>query len=599
MTQSLTEFLDYYLDEAPKGERAVLITGPWGSGKTHFAKTYFDARVRRQADPLSRRHLYASLYGVTSAADIADQVFAAAHPLLHAWPVRMLAGAAQRAGNVVTKGQLFKPNDGSALRKTLLNLDGTVLIFDDLERAAMPVDQVLGFINEYVEHHKVKCLILANETEIDDDNHRYSRRREKVVGWTLAINSDAGTVLGHFAEMLRSPQAKAAVHRNMSGLVTVFETAGGGNFRTAKDVLDAFDRLILHADPRLGESEAALDQLAPFTLATGLELRSGTLSQNDLASIPVNQVRSVDEMKRRHPAVNWSNPVVPADAWGRMLMQGQFEKGSIDDRICVHHLVVGTASTPFWRRLWLWYEARSAAELAAASEGVLADLAAHRITRAGEILHVGSCALDLAAKGFKMFGPDPIRPLLTAYAQRLLEAGTLDTDLEIFEGFQTGAYDGLGFSSKDDPEFIGFFEDLHTLVSEAFAREVCKMVPGLMADLRAGHWHLLTKAELDQGGVGEVAILHHLDVEDFADLVLADGAIDNTLLIAVSMRYRSHVADGQPFEIERDWLLALRSVLLARTAIQAPPFGAFNTNQITDRFDRIMNSFGAKGAAPD
>jgi len=599
MTQGLISFLDYYLDEAPAGERAVLITGPWGSGKTHFAKSYLAARDQRKTDPLSRGHLYASLYGVTSAADIADRVFAAAHPLLQTWPIRMLAGAAQRAGNVMTKGQLITPSDGLALRKALLKLDGAVLVLDDLERAAMPVDQVLGFINEYVEHHKVKCLLLANEADIDDEDRRYSRRREKVVGWTLAIESDAGTVISHFADALKSPGARAAIHKNLSGLVAVFEAAGGGNYRTARDVLGALDRLILHADARLAQCEAALDELAPFALATGLELRNGALSESDLKNLSVAQVRAVDEMRRRHPAVNWSNPIVPAEAWGRLLLQGQFDEASVNDRIGVHHLVVGAASTPSWRRLWLWYEARSASELDVASAGVRADLEAQRITRAGEILHVASCALDLASKGYFIFGDAPIRSFMTAYALRLFDAGTLDTDLEIFEGFQTGAYDGLGFTSKDDQEFIAFFEALHSLVAEAFAMEIRAMGPSLMANLRAGRWHLLTKAELDQGGVREVPILHNLDVDEFCDLVMADGAINNTLLIALSMRYRSHVADGQPFEIERAWLLDLRDKLLARAALQAPPFAVFNADQVTDRFDKIMRSFGARAEIAD
>lgn len=91
----LSDFLNYYLDYAPQDERAVLINGPWGSGKTHFIKAFMADRdrARKAAEPLSQSHVYVSLYGVRSTAEIEDRVFAAAHPTLSAWPVALMASA--------------------------------------------------------------------------------------------------------------------------------------------------------------------------------------------------------------------------------------------------------------------------------------------------------------------------------------------------------------------------------------------------------------------------------------------------------------------------------------------------------------------------
>ena len=38
--QHIADFLEVYLNAANKPDYAVLITGDWGSGKTHFIKKY-------------------------------------------------------------------------------------------------------------------------------------------------------------------------------------------------------------------------------------------------------------------------------------------------------------------------------------------------------------------------------------------------------------------------------------------------------------------------------------------------------------------------------------------------------------------------------
>jgi len=52
----------------------------------------------------------------------------------------------------------------------LVNLENYILIFDDLERCNMNVNEILGYINSFVEHDKVKTLIVANQKEIGKIN---------------------------------------------------------------------------------------------------------------------------------------------------------------------------------------------------------------------------------------------------------------------------------------------------------------------------------------------------------------------------------------------------------------------------------------------
>lgn len=52
-TQAAKDFLDYYLALEGDPKFAVLLEGPWGSGKSHFVDTYFRERITetKKVDP--------------------------------------------------------------------------------------------------------------------------------------------------------------------------------------------------------------------------------------------------------------------------------------------------------------------------------------------------------------------------------------------------------------------------------------------------------------------------------------------------------------------------------------------------------------------
>ncbi|MGY6532870.1 P-loop NTPase fold protein [Glycocaulis sp.] len=93
--EEAARYLDHYVSPDTKAEYAVMLTGPWGVGKTHFIKSYFESRLetpsrrsslwpwqnKKKLEP-QRRYLYASLYGVSSKNEVLDQFFVQAHPAL-------------------------------------------------------------------------------------------------------------------------------------------------------------------------------------------------------------------------------------------------------------------------------------------------------------------------------------------------------------------------------------------------------------------------------------------------------------------------------------------------------------------------------------
>lgn len=63
-----------------------------------------------------------------------------------------------------------KSIDITELMSNFIDISKKLIIFDDLERVNISINEVLGFINDYVEHKDVKCIIVANEKEIEKLN---------------------------------------------------------------------------------------------------------------------------------------------------------------------------------------------------------------------------------------------------------------------------------------------------------------------------------------------------------------------------------------------------------------------------------------------
>ena len=82
----IASYLDAYLNAANKPDYAVLITGDWGSGKTHFIKKYLggDKKIIKDwlTDCENYTVLYVSLFGAKSRVDMDDRILEKLHPIL-------------------------------------------------------------------------------------------------------------------------------------------------------------------------------------------------------------------------------------------------------------------------------------------------------------------------------------------------------------------------------------------------------------------------------------------------------------------------------------------------------------------------------------
>ncbi len=218
-------FLKYYCELQSSPGYGVLLTGLWGSGKTWFIQDFLS---KTYLDP--KRYLYVSLYGMRSVEDIESEYFRQIHPVLSSKGARLFGKIVK--GVLKTSINIDLTADGKAdgsisagipsesfFEKIQLS-DDKLLIFDDLERCSISIADLLGYINQYIEHGGFKVIMLSNESEIiskqdngkNPESQAYIRIKEKVIGRSFEVLPELDNALSHFSVGLPSERVRELIN---------------------------------------------------------------------------------------------------------------------------------------------------------------------------------------------------------------------------------------------------------------------------------------------------------------------------------------------------------------------------------------------------
>lgn len=223
----MNEFILDYL-ENDKTNRAIMLTGGWGSGKSYYVKNTLKPFLESTGD---QKHECAiiSLYGLTDASDISKAIYMEFRTITKE-PESEPGKTAKVVGKIVGKG-LFNGLVGKIgfdigsisdedLQKiyTSIDLSNKLIILEDIERTQIDTADLFGYINNMCENNGVKMLLVTNEDEIlttyetTDDNGKqtthytesailYMRTKEKTVGDTIHFT---GSYLNAIQQIIHS-----------------------------------------------------------------------------------------------------------------------------------------------------------------------------------------------------------------------------------------------------------------------------------------------------------------------------------------------------------------------------------------------------------
>lgn len=173
----IRQALDAFLSSPDSG--VLAIKGDWGAGKTFFVDKYLEGKT----DSPTRQVSSVSLFGLSSVEEVRRLIIPSAlshRQLQHRGKnliSRKLLGMVRTLPKVSDFETLFQTIENYAIRDLLV-------VLDDIERKgeALPLKNILGFVNNLSEHANCKIILILNEDELQkDDKDELGKFREKLI----------------------------------------------------------------------------------------------------------------------------------------------------------------------------------------------------------------------------------------------------------------------------------------------------------------------------------------------------------------------------------------------------------------------------------
>lgn len=261
--ENLVDGILNYLNMDSSG--ALMVTGPWGCGKSYFFEHFLFEKLRAK----NFKPLRVSLFGLSSLSDLSKNIISEYADYLT--DNKILKKIADGGANLVKFADKIKLpfvsdyldlkgifGSGKALYKLLS--EDVVICLDDLERAIEKYDinDLLGVINELVENQHLKVIVIANKEYIDkqqcykndsaESSHDvfYEKVIEKVLHFTpdiigvfkTLIHSDGKEGSDAFEEFMNKECIKNSVSPKLANTVSLKHQKE--NIRTVKFAVSHF-----------------------------------------------------------------------------------------------------------------------------------------------------------------------------------------------------------------------------------------------------------------------------------------------------------------------------------------------------------------------
>ena len=340
MDDLVESILDYI--RADYTDYAIMINGEWGSGKTYFWNNKIRNKINSmQLNGKKLTTIYMSLYGISNLEEISKKIFIETTQLMDKNLRKYMKASGKTSIPEYAKTGLDMANlfgvtqNGDKINYAdFFSTDDKVLCFDDLERANVDVIDILGYINNFVEHDHIKTIIICNEKELStklksnnlemktfiatylldkqdklltndkpmvekiretieevfDKANDYERIKEKLIGETFEYQPEFTYIInGILMRYEKYTDLTRFLKINTSLIISTFEKSGTRNLRILKHALADFKRiydLVTKAYPNT--NNRILQSMLIFTIAVSFEIKAGKVTKDKLADIENN-----------------------------------------------------------------------------------------------------------------------------------------------------------------------------------------------------------------------------------------------------------------------------------------------------------------------
>ena len=341
MDDLIESILDYVRSDYT--DYAIMINGEWGSGKTYF----WNNQVKKKIESLKLNGkkfttIYMSLYGISNLEEISKKIFMETSQLMDRNLRNFMSANGQTtipeyAKTGIDMANFFGngSNGGKLDYEEFFSTDDKVLCFDDLERANVDVIDILGYINNCVEHDHVKTKIICNEKELStkiknsnlemktfiatylldkqgelnksdkpmvekiqekiehvfDKAIDYERIKEKLVGETFEYAPQFDYIInGILMRFENNRELIRFLRENTELIISTFKKSGTRNLRILKHALNDFNKIYEEVNKFFpNTNNRVMQTMLIFTIAVSFEIKAGKITKEKFKNIKDNE----------------------------------------------------------------------------------------------------------------------------------------------------------------------------------------------------------------------------------------------------------------------------------------------------------------------
>jgi hypothetical protein len=605
----IKEYLNYYCDLSKAPEFAVLLKGQWGSGKTWFIEKY-----QKETATSQKRYLYISLYGVTSFSEIEDLFFQQLHPILSS-PGMAITGKIAKG---ILKGSLKIDLDRDAkddgtwspqindinLPKYLKNTDKHILIFDDLERCNISIESLLGYINYFVEHKRLKVILIANEDELlnnsADMREKYARIKEKLIGRILCLSPELHHALEDFTENSENQRLKTFLLENRQLIEDLYKRADYENLRNLRKVILDFERIYNNLPQKAKDSDELLKDTLKYLIIFSIEIDRGKMRSGEISylkneyiglggitiSIPLNgqkkneameketkEDENIQEIVRRYRSY-LPQLIFPSSSWWYMFFdKGISDKQELEQSISTS-LYFLNEETPDWLKLWHFYQIEDDREFEETLNRAESAYLSREYREFSIFKHVTGILFKLSDIGLYSKKKTEILEDAKSYVDHLIKLRQIDISHSSFINSYRNVYtsdywENLVFHGYELDEFKEFCDYVDKARSSARINSLPSVATSLLEVMESdpNKFYDMICCDHDYSATREIVdryhqdpILQYIELTDFLNRLKNMKSADRKRVFwAIGKRYES---DVQKLIEELDWLKKLKEMLL-------------------------------------
>ena len=340
MEDLVESILDYV--RADYTDYAIMINGEWGSGKTYFWNNKIKPKIDgMQFNGKKYSTIYMSLYGISNLEEISKKIFIETTQLMDKNVKKHIDTTGKYTIPEYAKTGLNMANSFGVNTNEKINYekffatDDKVLCFDDLERANVDVIDILGYINNFVEHDHIKTIIICNEKELStklkntnlemktfiatylldkqgelgnndkpmveriqdkieyvfDKANDYERIKEKLIGETFEYRPEFNYIINGI--LMRYENDKELIRflrENTPYIINTFNKSGTRNLRILKHSLNDFKKIFGMVNKNYPNTNyRVLQTMLIFTIAISFEIKSGKITKDKFVNIKNNE----------------------------------------------------------------------------------------------------------------------------------------------------------------------------------------------------------------------------------------------------------------------------------------------------------------------